>query len=190
MTRYWLKGPAEDNYREVTCAEYVTAEREHGFVNTLGRPDEPATAAFTATDGTRGTTLPEPNDQPIQQSGGGVPGFDAGHWYYNHHGEPIDVKQWAALRESERRTLQETDLCTTEEGPEAYRLVTVYLGMVFEPIEEARLFGTAIIRNGEIKQVEVHDSEPAALVRHMEHVQAIKSGQHCARCKEGRRHID
>jgi hypothetical protein len=33
--------------REVTKAEYVSAERRAGFYNTLGQPAEPATASFS-----------------------------------------------------------------------------------------------------------------------------------------------
>jgi hypothetical protein len=35
--------------REVTKAEYVRAERRAGFFNTLGEPEEPATASFSGT---------------------------------------------------------------------------------------------------------------------------------------------
>ena len=44
--RYYLTlGDAPE--REVTKAEYVRAERRAGFYNTLGQPDEPATASFS-----------------------------------------------------------------------------------------------------------------------------------------------
>jgi hypothetical protein len=39
--RYYLR-----RWVEVTKAEYVAAEQEFGFFNTMGKPDEPATAAF------------------------------------------------------------------------------------------------------------------------------------------------
>jgi hypothetical protein len=32
--------------REVTKAEWVAAERAAGFINTMGRPDEPGTGGF------------------------------------------------------------------------------------------------------------------------------------------------
>lgn len=44
------------NGAEVTKAEYVAAERRCGFFNTLGHPDEPATARFSAATGTWGRT--------------------------------------------------------------------------------------------------------------------------------------
>lgn len=33
---------------EVTKEQFVSAERQAGFYNTMGRPDEPATGGFTA----------------------------------------------------------------------------------------------------------------------------------------------
>jgi hypothetical protein len=52
--------------REVTKAEFVSAERRAGFINTLGQRDEPATASFSGRTGDaeiRGRTVyapPEP----------------------------------------------------------------------------------------------------------------------------------
>jgi len=37
--------------REVTKAEFVSAERRAGFVNTMGQPEEPGTAGFGGRDG-------------------------------------------------------------------------------------------------------------------------------------------
>lgn len=45
ITRYYLTTPGTPEV-EVTKAEYVRAERAAGFHNTLGQPEEPATAAF------------------------------------------------------------------------------------------------------------------------------------------------
>ncbi|MEU8158135.1 hypothetical protein AB0B94_31155 [Micromonospora sp. NPDC048986] len=56
-TRYFLRSPNEAEFIEVSKERYVAAERAAGFRNTLGQPDEPATSAFNAADGTRGTTV-------------------------------------------------------------------------------------------------------------------------------------
>lgn len=45
-----------NEYKEVSKEEYVIAEREAGFYNTLGYPDEPATSAFVGLFGIRGYT--------------------------------------------------------------------------------------------------------------------------------------
>lgn len=42
--RYFLF--RSDDWIEVTKEEYVRVERQAGFRNTMGQPDEPATAAF------------------------------------------------------------------------------------------------------------------------------------------------
>lgn len=48
--RYYVtEGHATE--REVTKAEYVSAERRAGFTNTLGRPNDPATASFSRSSG-------------------------------------------------------------------------------------------------------------------------------------------
>lgn len=61
--RYWLALDLEKpNWVEVTKEQYVKAERSAGFRNTMGQPDEPATASFGSNGGVRGTTfdpLPE-----------------------------------------------------------------------------------------------------------------------------------
>lgn len=44
--RYYLT-LGDSPEQEVTKAEFVRAERAAGFRNTLGQPDEPATAAFS-----------------------------------------------------------------------------------------------------------------------------------------------
>jgi len=40
--RYFVR-----EWKEVTKAQYVAAERRAGFVNTQGQPDEPATSSFS-----------------------------------------------------------------------------------------------------------------------------------------------
>ena len=45
--RYWLTDGAEPE-REVSMEEWVAAERAAGFHNTMGRPEEPGTAAWSA----------------------------------------------------------------------------------------------------------------------------------------------
>lgn len=47
IARYYLRNETTD-WREVTKAEYVQAERAAGFHNTLGQPHEPATHSFSA----------------------------------------------------------------------------------------------------------------------------------------------
>jgi len=50
--RYYLNGA------EVTKAEFVAAERRSGFYNTMGQPDEPATASFiNSRTGDRGSVV-------------------------------------------------------------------------------------------------------------------------------------
>lgn len=43
--RYFLSAGCRE--REVTKAEFVRAERKAGFRNTMGQPNEPATASFS-----------------------------------------------------------------------------------------------------------------------------------------------
>jgi hypothetical protein len=52
---FWLL--VDKKWVKVTKATYVAAERAAGFYNTLGQPDEPATAAFIGNDGSCGSTL-------------------------------------------------------------------------------------------------------------------------------------
>jgi len=51
--RYFLTRPCtcpdSPVEHEVSKADYVSAEREVGFYNTLGRPKEPATGSFSST---------------------------------------------------------------------------------------------------------------------------------------------
>lgn len=49
-TKYYLADSYEDEWVEVTKEEYVMAERAAGFFNTMGRPDEPATAGFSSSN--------------------------------------------------------------------------------------------------------------------------------------------
>lgn len=48
--RYYLT-EGDSPEREVTKAEFISAERRAGFVNTMGEPDEPATAGFSGRAG-------------------------------------------------------------------------------------------------------------------------------------------
>lgn len=54
ITRYYLT-----ETREVTKEEYVAAERKAGFRNTMGQPNEPATASFQSKYGPSGYTQTE-----------------------------------------------------------------------------------------------------------------------------------
>lgn len=47
---YLTESDDDDNWIEVTKEEYVRAERAAGFRNTMGRPDEPATAGFSSSN--------------------------------------------------------------------------------------------------------------------------------------------
>lgn len=48
--RYYLT-EGDSPEREVTKAQFVSAERRAGFTNTMGEPDEPATAGFSGRHG-------------------------------------------------------------------------------------------------------------------------------------------
>lgn len=45
--RFWVSLNDGHTWREVTKLEYVALERAMGFNNTMGEPEEPATAAFS-----------------------------------------------------------------------------------------------------------------------------------------------
>lgn len=47
MSGYWLRADHQTSWDEVSKADYVAAERNAGFHNTLGQPEEPATSAFS-----------------------------------------------------------------------------------------------------------------------------------------------
>lgn len=191
--RYWLREPNDSDYREVTCAEYVAAERQAGFHNTMGKPDEPATASFTTPAGVRGTTL-QRQGEPFHVNAANAYGFNPHHHFYDRDGNPVTVEKWARLRSPEYRTVQESALTTDS------TLITVYLGFVDPMISEARLFGTAIITrepdeepapgSTTIVQIDLHDTEAEAIARHAAHLQARADGYHCARCKDGQDHQD
>jgi hypothetical protein len=53
IDRYFLRHSTDD-WTEVTKEEYVRAERQAGFHNTMGQPNEPATSSFGAAGGLRG----------------------------------------------------------------------------------------------------------------------------------------
>jgi hypothetical protein len=61
---YWVREPSR--WYEVTKEQFVAAERDAGFHNTLGQPNEPATAGFSGRYGIEGavTTEPFPPDRP------------------------------------------------------------------------------------------------------------------------------
>jgi hypothetical protein len=48
--KYYLSEDDGNTWDEVTKEEYVRAERAAGFHNTMGRPDEPATAGFSSSN--------------------------------------------------------------------------------------------------------------------------------------------
>lgn len=62
---FWIRiddGP----WVEVDKAEYVRRERDAEFRNTLGYPDEPATAAFSDYRPGRGTTIRGTTIRPVE----------------------------------------------------------------------------------------------------------------------------
>lgn len=50
MAKYFLRTSRDDNWREVTKAEFIQAEREADFLPNHHDVGEPATAAFSHTD--------------------------------------------------------------------------------------------------------------------------------------------
>lgn len=48
MAKYYVTRPGSPE-KQVSKLEYVRAERANGFYNTLGKPDEPATASWSKT---------------------------------------------------------------------------------------------------------------------------------------------
>lgn len=176
MSGYWLKLPGQTHWREVDKSEYVVVERASGFHNTMGRPDEPATASFSGGDGTQGTTF-EPT--PVA-----VAGFDPEHNYYDRTGKPITVEQWAEMRSRERYRILARD--HVGDGD----LITAWLGLVEPSIYDARLFGTALANHEGVHQIEVYDTEEDAMEGHARHHLARMAGHHCELCRIGEEHAD
>lgn len=118
-----------------------------------------------------------------------VPGFDPDHNYYDEDGEPITLLEWGTLFENMKARTHGFDPVTLPGGIAA-KLKTVYLGFVDPYIDDARLFGTALLIDGtnSITQIEVHDSKADALRRHQEHLKAIEAGHHCACCRDELEH--
>ena len=54
--RYFLTIEAVENWAEVTKEDFVSSERAAGFVNTLGKPNEPGTGGFSG-KGVRGMVV-------------------------------------------------------------------------------------------------------------------------------------
>lgn len=52
--RYFLAEYSANDFREVTKAEFVAAERRCGFNNTVGKDGDPATSGFGVAGGTQG----------------------------------------------------------------------------------------------------------------------------------------
>lgn len=113
--------------------------------------------------------------------------FDPNHHYYNQLGDKISLLEWAALRE-QNCTLAE-DRINQIDATDS-RLKTVYLGFVDPSIYDARLFGTAIIADGSVSQIQVYDTEADALLGHMSHLESIGFGFHCNICRLGQDHDD
>jgi hypothetical protein len=116
----------------------------------------------------------------VSAAGSTVDGFDPDHYYYDYSGNKITIEQWALLRE-QNRFLRKDDI-TLPDVANAH-LMTVYLGFVCQDISDARLFGTAIIADRAVTQIQVYDSESDALVGHFTHLEANAMGLHCDRCR-------
>lgn len=55
ITKYYLapSGSDDESWVEVTKEQFVRAERAAGFMNTMGKPDEPATGGFYSSQSTK-----------------------------------------------------------------------------------------------------------------------------------------
>lgn len=102
--------------------------------------------------------------------------------YFDYDGNPISLEEWGRLWEADR--------CIREDQVGAVVVKTVYLGFVEPTIHDARLFGTALTTELRLlfKQIQVYDSQDDAIAGHEEHVQAIRDGFHCHRCRAGMAH--
>jgi hypothetical protein len=114
-----------------------------------------------------------------------INGFDPDHYYYDQLGNPITIEQWALLREQDRNLRKDA---ITLPGVKEAVLITAYLGFVYPEIYDARLFGSAIIADGKITQIQVYDREQDALIGHFTHLEANGMGLHCNRCRNNEDH--
>lgn len=118
-------------------------------------------------------------------------GFDPFHYYYGFDGEPISMLEWAnRFVDAGTRCVRRDDVVLPGRVPGV--LVTTWLGFVVPHVREARLYGTALIRNRQhlVKPyIEVYDTRADAVRRHHVHVLATRNGFHCARCRDGLGHV-
>jgi hypothetical protein len=104
--------------------------------------------------------------------------------FVDMNGKEITLEEWAArFADVAGRTLAQ-DTVTMPDGHSG-QLRTVWLGYVDNWTDESRAFGTAIqLDRGGVFEIETYDTKAVALDRHGEHLQAIRSGHHCAVCRE------
>jgi hypothetical protein len=96
--------------------------------------------------------------------------------FYDINGHPLEVVEWAILREdSSYSTMAETQV-TMPDGVTAW-VKTVWLGYVDDFIDGAKMFGTAVgLGDGSLMEVAVYDTREQALDGHAHQVVALRGG--------------
>lgn len=166
--RYWLKIDNEP-WTEVSKAAFVAAERRCGFNNTMGQPDQPATAGF-------GWSGPGHEVKGKIIGGEPVNRFDPTHHYYAEDGKPITFEQWIQRGEVPERTIHQ-DTVEQADGT-TLGIITVYHGFV-DLSCNARLFGTALTSHGRtgrriVSELEQYDTRAQADAGHLKHLAALR----------------
>lgn len=89
--------------------------------------------------------------------------------YLDPDGNPITVEEWGHRFENyDNRVLLKDDL------PRDKMLVTLWLGFVDPMIDTARLFGTALLENHVVNELETYDSKAEAAAGHARHLAALR----------------
>lgn len=185
MDRFWLRHPLDGVHVEVTKAEYVLVERDQGFRNTVGRPADPATAAFTGLDRISGTTLEPDTVISLPRV------FPADEHFFDPAGEPLDLAGWA--EQLRNRPILREDV-TAIDGSSA-TLKTCYLGHVDVP-SGLGLYGTAVIADAGpnarryVNELDQYSTAMMALIGHLQHQDALILGHHCRYCRFDKPHFD
>lgn len=175
---YWIKHPLDNGFTPVTKEEFVIVERANGFTNTLGQPEEPATAAFAGPDGVRGTTIEPDIIEPERR-------FDIGINYFDRSGKPITVEQWGEAWKTSRILAENA---VNDEPGTAY-VRTMYLGFVDGFIDGAQLYGTVLSdtiptsSRNILDELETYNSATLAYVGHHAHLAAVRNRFHCRHCQ-------
>ncbi len=160
---FWISHPWDIGaYLKVSKADYVRAERDQGFRNSLGFADEPATAKFFGPDGISGTTFVPDNLIPVPRV------FTPKSQYFDFAGRAIKIEKWMKLYSNVRgRTLRSNPLISRR-----IALKTMYMGFV-DPLCDTTLYGTALVSLGEdggVVELECYDSATAAYLGHLRHL--------------------